>query len=95
MTTVLLYLIFCAVITNKYTKKESYLIRQIMKERGESSNIDREEKFKDNVNDQWEIIKTVLNLLEDKYVPQKEVSNYRKRNFPLKYLEYCRNKIEL
>ena len=50
--------------------------------RKEFSNIDWEEKFKDNVNDQWEIIKTGLNLLEDKYVPQKEVSNYRKRNFP-------------
>ena len=52
----------------------------------EFSDIDWEEIFKDckdNVNDQWEILKTVLKLLEDKYVPQKEVSNYRKGNFPL------------
>ena len=54
--------------------------------RKEFSDIDWEEKFKDckdNVNDQWEILKTVLKLLEDKYIPQKEVSNYRKGNFPL------------
>ena len=54
--------------------------------RKEFSNINWEEKFKDckdNVNNQWEILKAVLNLLEDKYIPQKEVSNYRKGNFPL------------
>ena len=54
--------------------------------RKEFSNIGWEEKFKDckyNVNNQWEILKTVLNLLENKYVPQKEVLNYRKGNFPL------------
>ena len=49
----------------------------------EFSNIEWKEKFKDNVNDQWEILKTVLNLLDDKYAPQKEVSNYRKGNIPL------------
>ena len=79
--------------------------------RKEFSGLDWEEKIKDckdNVNDQWEILKTVLKLLEDKYVPQKEVSNHRKGNVPLNantrklirrknrlYLEYCksRNKI--
>ena len=53
--------------------------------RKEFSDIDWEEKFKDNVNDQWNILKTVLKLLEDKYVHQKEVSNYRKGNFPHYY----------
>ena len=65
--------------------------------RKEFSDIDWEEKFKDNVNDQWEILKTVLKLLEDKYVPQKEVSNYRKGNFPLnantRKLIRCKNRL--
>ena len=46
--------------------------------RKEFSNIDWEDTLKeckDNVNDKWQILKTVLNVLEDKYVPQKEVSN--------------------
>ena len=38
---------------------------------------------KDNVNDQWEILKTILHTLEDKYVHIKEVSSNRKGNFPL------------
>ena len=64
------------------------------------SDIDWEEKFKeckDNVNDQWEILKTVLKLLEDKYVLQKEVSNYRKGKFPLnantRKLIRCKNRL--
>ena len=54
--------------------------------RKEFSNIDWEFKFKDsdnNVNRQWEILKTELNLLEEKYIPQKEIPNHRKGNFPL------------
>ena len=65
------------VITNKYTKKRKLFNKANYEEmRKEFSDIDWEEKFKDckdNVNDQWEILKTVLKLLEDKYVPQKEV----------------------
>ena len=84
---VITFNILCKVITNKYTKKQKLFNKANYEEmRKEFSDIDWEEKFKDckdNVNDQWEILKTLLKLLEDKYVPQKEVSNYRKGNFPL------------
>ena len=52
----------------------------------EFSNIDWNTKFKDSDNNedrQWEILKTELKLLEEKYIPQKEISNHRKGNFPL------------
>ena len=52
----------------------------------EFSKIDWKTKFKDsdtNLNRQWEILKTELKLLEEKYVPQIEISNRRKGNFPL------------
>ena len=84
---VITFNILCKVITNKYTKKRKLFNKANYEGmRKECSDINWEEKFKDckdNVNDQWEILKTVLRLLEDKYVPQKEVSNYRKGNFPL------------
>jgi len=35
------------------------------------------------LNDQREILKTILHTLEDKHVPQQEVSSNRKGNFPL------------
>ena len=93
-----LHSIFCAVIKNIYTKKQKLFNKANYEGmRKEFSGIDWEEKFKDNVNDQWEILKTVLKLLEDKYVPQKEVSNYRKGNFPLnantRKLIRCKNRL--
>ena len=61
--------ILCKVITNKYTKKRKLFNKANYEGmRKEFSDIDWEEKFKDckdNVNDQWEILKTVLKLLED------------------------------
>ena len=50
------------------------------------AHINWEDEFrlcKDNANYQCEILKTILHTLEDKYVPQKEVSSNRKGNFPL------------
>ena len=46
----------------------------------EFSNIDWKTKFNysdKNINKQWEIMKTKLNLLEEIYIPQKEMSNHR------------------
>ena len=48
--------------------------------------INWEDKFrlcKDNVNDQWEILKIILNTLEDKHVPQTEVVSNITENFPV------------
>ena len=58
MTTVSLHSIFCAVIKNIYTKKRKLFNKANYEGmRKEFSDIDWEEKFKDNVNDQWEILK--------------------------------------
>ena len=49
------------------------------------SKIDWKTKFKDsdaNVNRQWEILDRIKTI-ERKYIPQKEISNHRKGNFPL------------
>ena len=65
--------ILCKVITNKYTKKRKLFNKANYEGmRKEFSDIEWEE-CKDKVNDQWEILKTVLTLLEDKHVPQNEV----------------------
>ena len=76
--------ILCKVITNKYTQKRKLFNKANYEGmRKEFSDIDWEEKFKDctdNVNDQWEIPKTVLKLLEDKYIPQKEECKEQKTN---------------
>ena len=63
------------------------------------AHINWKDKFKlckDNVNDQLEILKTILHTLEDKHVPQK-VSSNRKGNFPLnantRKLIRCKNRL--
>ena len=60
----------CTIKINNYTKKRNadFDIMRI-----EFSKIDWKTKFKHpntNLNRQWEILKTELKLLEEKYVPQ-------------------------
>ena len=79
--------ILCNVAVNNYTKKRKlFTMANYGEMRTDLAHINWEDKFrlcKDNVNDQWEIFKTILHTLEDKHVPQKEVSSNRKGNFPL------------
>ena len=79
MTTVSLHSIFCAVIKNIYTKKRKLFNKANYEGmRKEFSDIDWEDKFKDNVNNQWEILKTVLKLI---------INTYLKKNFQITEME--------
>ena len=83
---ILTFEILCTIKLNNYTKRKYYKNADFDRMRIEFSKIDWKTKFKDsdtNINRQWEILKTELKLLEEKYVPQKEISNHRKGNFPL------------
>ena len=79
--------ILCNVAINNYTKKiKLFNMANYDEMRTDLAHINWEDEFrlcKDNVNDQWEILKTILHTLEDKYLPQREVSSNRKGNFPL------------
>ena len=88
--TFLFFNILCNVAINKYTKKRTpFNMANYDEMTTDLAHINWEDEFrlcKDNVNDQWEILKTILHTLEDKYVLQKEVSSNGKGNFPLKTL---------
>ena len=77
----------CTIKLNNYTKRRKYYQNaDFYRMRIEFSKIDWKTKFKDsntNVNRQWEILNTELEILEEKYVPQIEISNHRKGNVPL------------
>ena len=83
---ILTFEILCTIKLNNYTKRRKYYKNaDFDRIKIEFSKIYWKTKFKDsdtNVNRQWEILDRIKTTGR-KYVPQKEISNHRKGNFPL------------